>query len=68
MDIHADGLALAALESVTQGLARATSHRVLSPVPGSTPRYSIPFFQNIAQGICIGDLVLKCKVFAEETS
>ena len=67
MVTHADGQVLAALETVTQGLARATSHRVLSPVPGSTPRYSIPFFQNIAQGICIGDLVLKCKVFAEES-
>ncbi|KAJ2968416.1 hypothetical protein NUW54_g13225 [Trametes sanguinea] len=50
-----------ALETVTQGLARATSHRVLSPPPGSTPRYSIPFFQNIAQGICVGDFVLEFK-------
>ncbi|KAL7281369.1 hypothetical protein ACG7TL_004679 [Trametes sanguinea] len=50
-----------ALETVTQGLARATSHRVLSPPPGSTPRYSIPFFQNIAQGICVGDFVLDFK-------
>lgn len=50
-----------ALETVTQGIARATSHRVLSPPPGSTPRYSIPFFQNIAQGICIGDFVLEFK-------
>ncbi|KAH9859002.1 Clavaminate synthase-like protein [Lenzites betulinus] len=50
-----------ALETVTQGLARATSHRVLSPAPGSTPRYSIPFFQNVAQEICIGDFVLDLK-------
>ncbi|KAI0829761.1 Clavaminate synthase-like protein [Trametes gibbosa] len=50
-----------ALETVTQGLARATSHRVLSPPPGSTPRYSIPFFQNVAQDICIGDFVLDFK-------
>ncbi|KAI0358719.1 Clavaminate synthase-like protein [Trametes cingulata] len=50
-----------ALETVTQGLARATSHRVLSPPPGSTPRYSIPFFQNIAQGICVGNFVLDFK-------
>ncbi|KAI0633491.1 Clavaminate synthase-like protein [Trametes polyzona] len=50
-----------ALETVTQGLARATSHRVLSPPPGSTPRYSIPFFQNVAQDICIGDVVLQFK-------
>ncbi len=53
---------VAALETVTQGIARATSHRVLSPPPGSTPRYSIPFFQNIAQGICIGDFVLECEL------
>ncbi|KAI0769409.1 Clavaminate synthase-like protein [Trametes elegans] len=50
-----------ALETVTQGLARATSHRVISPPPGSTPRYSIPFFQNITQEICIGDAVLDFK-------
>ena len=51
----------AALESVTQGLARATSHRVLSPAPGSTPRYSIPFFQSISQEVLVGDHVLQCK-------
>ena len=49
-----------ALETVTQGLARATSHRVLSPPKGSTPRYSIPFFQNIAQKISIKDIQLEC--------
>ncbi|CAL1706053.1 unnamed protein product [Somion occarium] len=48
-----------ALETATQGLARATSHRVLSPEPGSTPRYSIPFFQNISQNVRIGDSVLQ---------
>ena len=48
-----------ALETVTHGLAKATSHRVLSPQDGSTPRYSIPFFQNISQTISIGDSVLK---------
>jgi isopenicillin N synthase-like dioxygenase len=37
-----------ALDSATGGLARATSHRVLSPTKGSTPRYSVPFFQNIS--------------------
>ncbi|EIW83111.1 Clavaminate synthase-like protein [Coniophora puteana RWD-64-598 SS2] len=37
-----------AIEFVTQGLVRATSHRVLSPPAGSTPRYSVPFFQNIS--------------------
>ncbi|KAF9526907.1 iron/ascorbate oxidoreductase [Crepidotus variabilis] len=34
-----------AFQMVTHGLARATSHRVLSP-KGSAPRYSIPFFQT----------------------
>ncbi|KDQ55561.1 hypothetical protein JAAARDRAFT_691380 [Jaapia argillacea MUCL 33604] len=48
-----------ALETVTQGLARATSHQVLSPAPGSTPRYSIPFFQNIRQDVKLGDIVLE---------
>ncbi|KAI0644712.1 Clavaminate synthase-like protein [Trametes meyenii] len=50
-----------ALETVTQGLARATSHRVISPVPGSTPRYSIPFFQRIAQEGSLGDFILDFK-------
>ncbi|KAI0929810.1 hypothetical protein AcV5_006676 [Taiwanofungus camphoratus] len=48
-----------ALETVTQGLARATSHRVLSPPKGSTPRYSIPFFQNIAQRVSVGEITLQ---------
>ncbi|TFY65263.1 hypothetical protein EVJ58_g2093 [Rhodofomes roseus] len=48
-----------ALETVTQGLANATSHRVLSPPKGSTPRYSIPFFQNIAQRITVKDIKLE---------
>jgi len=47
------------LESVTQGLARATSHRVLSPAAGTSPRYSIPFFQNIAQGLRLSEHVLQ---------
>lgn len=47
-----------ALEFVTQGLARATSHRVLSPPVGSTPRYSVPFFQNISLNIRLADEVL----------
>jgi hypothetical protein len=48
----------AALETVTRGLARATSHRVLAPPKGSTPRYSIPFFQNIAQDLRLSDAVV----------
>ncbi|PFH45532.1 hypothetical protein AMATHDRAFT_158911 [Amanita thiersii Skay4041] len=46
-----------ALEFVTRGLARATSHRVLSPT-GSTPRYSVPFFQNIGLDVRLADHVL----------
>jgi len=49
-----------ALEFVTQGLARATSHRVLSPAKGSTPRYSVPFFQNISLNVRLSDEVLQC--------
>lgn len=48
-----------ALEFVTQGLARATSHRVLSP-KGTTPRYSVPFFQNIGLGVRLSEQVLQC--------
>jgi len=33
---------------------------VLSPGKGSTPRYSIPFFQNIAQNIRLAESVLDC--------
>ncbi|PPQ80202.1 hypothetical protein CVT25_003555 [Psilocybe cyanescens] len=47
-----------ALEFVTGGLARATSHRVLSP-KGSTPRYSVPFFQNIGLNVKLTEHVLK---------
>lgn len=49
-----------ALEFVTGGLARATSHRVLSP-KGPTPRYSVPFFQNIGLDVRLADQIIKCK-------
>ena len=52
---------LEALETVTQGVAIATSHRVLSPEKGSTPRYSIPFFQMVSQSTVIGRQVLDSK-------
>ncbi|KZT54393.1 Clavaminate synthase-like protein [Calocera cornea HHB12733] len=39
-----------ALETVTQKVALATTHRVVTPPKGSAPRYSVPFFQNIALG------------------
>ncbi|SRR5216684_1379554 len=54
------------LESVTQGLARATSHRVLAPAAGTSPRYSIPFFQNIAQDLRLSELVLQ-RTFISDT-
>ncbi|KIM31190.1 hypothetical protein M408DRAFT_64609 [Serendipita vermifera MAFF 305830] len=49
------------LEMVTQHVAVATSHRVISPVAGvqSSPRYSIPFFQTIRQDIKLPDFVLR---------
>ncbi|KAI6037543.1 hypothetical protein EDC04DRAFT_2868658 [Pisolithus marmoratus] len=47
-----------ALEFVTRGLARATSHRVLSPPVGTTPRYSVPFFQNISLNARLADNIL----------
>lgn len=48
------------MEAMTLGLARATSHRVLSPPKGSTPRYSIPFFQNTRQEVRRGGIQLEC--------
>ncbi|KAH6885609.1 iron/ascorbate oxidoreductase [Coprinopsis sp. MPI-PUGE-AT-0042] len=54
-----------ALEFVTSGIARATSHRVLSPsgnpnAPGgSNPRYSVPFFQNISLTVRLAEEVLE---------
>lgn len=56
-----------ALEFVTSGIARATSHRVLSPsgdpkAPGgANPRYSVPFFQNISLTVRLTEEVLECK-------
>ncbi|KAH9998110.1 Clavaminate synthase-like protein [Russula compacta] len=47
------------LELVTQGLARATSHRVQAPPAGTSPRYSIPFFQNIARGLRLSEHLLQ---------
>ncbi|KAF7981354.1 hypothetical protein HWV62_33811 [Athelia sp. TMB] len=48
--------------NIGKGLARATSHRVLSPVKGSTPRYSVPFFQTISLDTRLADQVLECKI------
>ena len=56
------------LESVTQGLARATSHRVLAPAAGTSPRYSIPFFQNIRQDLRLSEHVLQRTSLADSDS
>ncbi|KAG7094433.1 hypothetical protein E1B28_008032 [Marasmius oreades] len=49
-----------ALEFATQGIVRATSHRVLSPPATAEwrkigPRYSVPFFHNIDMCVRMGD-------------
>ncbi|KAJ3569588.1 hypothetical protein NP233_g4959 [Leucocoprinus birnbaumii] len=46
-----------ALEFVTRGIAKATSHRVISP-KGETPRYSVPFFQSISPDIRLANEIL----------
>ena len=56
---HDVGCVHIGLEKVTQGLARATSHRVLAPAAGTSPRYSIPFFQNLAQDVRLSEHVLQ---------
>lgn len=48
---------------VTQRVAVATSHQVISPAIGMHPgpRYSIPFFQTIRQDIKLPEIVLKSR-------
>ncbi|KAG8761091.1 hypothetical protein FRC14_007872 [Serendipita sp. 396] len=46
------------LEFVTQKIAIATTHRVLSPQQGSGDRYSVPFFQIIRQDVKLADVPL----------
>jgi isopenicillin N synthase-like dioxygenase len=36
------------MEALTQGVCASTTHRVLSPAPGTGPRFSIPFFQGVS--------------------
>ncbi|KAI9842059.1 MAG: hypothetical protein M1837_007484 [Sclerophora amabilis] len=36
------------LEALTSGVCTSTTHRVLSPAPGTGPRFSIPFFQGVS--------------------
>ena len=36
------------LEAITDGVCTSTTHRVLSPMAGLGPRYSVPFFQGVS--------------------
>jgi isopenicillin N synthase-like dioxygenase len=54
-----------ALEFVSQGLARATSHRVITP-KGPEPRYSLPFFQNIRLDAQLTDHILQSKALSQD--
>ena len=36
------------LEALTSGVCASTTHRVLSPAPGTGARYSVPFFQGVS--------------------
>jgi isopenicillin N synthase-like dioxygenase len=36
------------MEALTQGVCMSTTHRVLSPAPGSGARLSVPFFQGVS--------------------
>ena len=36
------------LEALTSGVCTSTTHRVLSPAPGTGARFSIPFFQGVS--------------------
>ncbi|CAK9438294.1 uncharacterized protein LODBEIA_P25180 [Lodderomyces beijingensis] len=40
------------LEAITQGVCKATIHRVLIPQPGTGTRISVPFFQTIDLDSC----------------
>ena len=49
------------LEALTHGVCKSTSHRVLSPLAGSGPRYSVPFFQGVSY-----DSTFECVDIPEE--
>lgn len=44
------------LEALTQGVCASTTHRVLSPLAGQGPRFSIPFFQGVRGDADFDDL------------
>lgn len=61
------------LEALTSGICTSTTHRVLSPLPGEGPRYSVPFFQGVSfeaefEGVGVGEGVREEKARAVESA
>jgi len=54
-----------ALEVVTNGVCKATTHRVLLP-PGDYDRYSVPFFQGVRPDLTKDDLKVLWQHFDKE--
>ncbi|KAK6496705.1 hypothetical protein TWF481_001693 [Arthrobotrys musiformis] len=52
------------MEAITQGVCTSTTHRVLSPSPGSGARYSIPFFQGVSYDASFSDMAVPESVLA----
>ncbi|KAF3934152.1 hypothetical protein ABW20_dc0102258 [Dactylellina cionopaga] len=52
------------MEAITQGVCTSTTHRVLSPAPGSGPRFSIPFFQGVSYDASFEDMGVPESVLA----
>ncbi|KAK9464149.1 uncharacterized protein V1516DRAFT_646365 [Lipomyces oligophaga] len=52
------------LEALTQGVCVSTTHQVISPPPGSGPRFSVPFFQGVSYGAKFGQMDLPTSVLA----
>ncbi|KAF3913875.1 hypothetical protein ABW21_db0203783 [Orbilia brochopaga] len=46
------------MEAITQGVCTSTTHRVLSPTPGSGARFSIPFFQGVSHDATFEDMAV----------
>ncbi|KAL9022188.1 MAG: hypothetical protein Q9185_000588 [Variospora sp. 1 TL-2023] len=54
------------LEALTHGVCASTTHRVLSPLAGEGPRFSIPFFQGVSydatfESVDVPEAILKMK-------
>ena len=43
-------------EAATEGAVKATTHRVITPGPGSKTRYSIPFFQGVPLDMTVSEI------------